>query len=250
MRLVNKVAFVTGAGSGNGAGIATGFLKEGAKVIFADLNPESARKVAIESGFSEENWLVLPIDVSDKKSVDKAVEESVKHFGTLDILVANAGITVRKFFLDMTEEDYEKVMRVNSKGVFLCSQAAAKVMADKGGGSIIHIASLSSIVAPLENIVGYGASKGAVLSMTRHMARDLGGLNIRVNAIAPGTILTNLNKARLTNSEDLEKEQQKIMLGRIGSPNDLVGAAVFLASEESSFMTGGHIVIDGGETAQ
>lgn len=250
MRLKGKVALVTGAGSGNGAGIAKGYLREGARVVFADINEEAARRIALESGVSEENWLVQHIDVGNRASVESCVEATLERFGRLDILVANAGITIRKHFLELTDEDYDRVMQVNAKGVFLCSQTAARVMAKQGGGVIIHISSLSSIVAPLSNIVSYGASKGAVLAMTRHMARDLGRMNIRVNAIAPGTMRTNLNRVRLSDPEEVKRDCEKNMLGRIGVPEDLVGAAIFLASEESSYMTGAQIVIDAGETAQ
>ena len=250
MRLKGKVALVTGAGSGNGAGIAKGYLAEGAKVVLADLNVEAAEKVALESGAPQDMWLIEHIDVSNKSSVDTCVDALKKQFGRLDILVANAGITVRKHFLEQTEEDYDSVMNVNAKGVFLCSQSAARVMAEQGSGSIIHTSSLSSIIACLPNTVSYGASKGAVISMTRHMARDLGRMGIRVNAIAPGVIRTNLNNQRLSDPEEIERDSQMNMLGRIGEPRDLVGAAVFLASEESSFMTGTQIVIDGGHAFQ
>lgn len=250
MRLKDKVALVTGAGSGNGAAIAVEYLRQGAKVVFADINAEAARQTAAESGFPEESWLSHYIDVSDKASVQACVTAAVERFGRLDILVANAGITIRKDFLEQTEEDFDRVMSVNAKGVFLCGQEAARVMAKQGGGVIVNISSISSIMAPQTNIVPYGASKGAVLSMTRHMAMDLADRNIRVNAIAPGTVLTALNRARLTDPEAVERQASKIMMRRIGSPEELTGAAVFLASDESSFMTGTQIVIDGGETAQ
>lgn len=123
-------------------------------------------------------WLVQHVDVGKRVSVDTCVNETVRRFGRLDILVANAGITIRKHFLDLTEEDYDRVMRVNAKGVFLCSQSAARIMKKCGGCVIIHISSLSSVITPGPNVVAYGASKGAVLSMTRHMALDLGRFNI------------------------------------------------------------------------
>ena len=140
-------------------------------------------------------------------------------------------------------------MQINAKGVFLCCQAAARVMAKQdSGGAIITMSSLTSITAPKPNLVHYGASKGAILSMTRHMARDLGRMNIRVNAIAPGIIRTNMNRMRLSKPGEEERDSQQNMLGRIGEPEDLVGAAVYLASEESSFVTGTQIVIDAGHT--
>ena len=249
MRLKDKVAIVTGAGSGNGATIAKGYLKEGAKVVFADINLQSAQQSALESGVSEDQWLVKQLDVGIKASVEECVDETVKRFGRLDILVANAGVSFGKNFLETTEEDLDRVLQVNVKGVFFCSQAAARVMAaQESGGVIITMSSLTSITAPKPNLVHYGASKGAVLSMTRHMALDLGKLNIRVNDIAPGIIRTNMNHARLSVPGEEERDSKDNMLGRIGEPDDLVGAAIFLASEESSFMTGAQIVIDGGQT--
>lgn len=249
MKLKEKVAIVTGAGSGNGAAIAKGFLKEGARVVFADINTQAAQQVALESGVSEDQWLVQHLDVGEKKSVNECIEVTVNHFGRLDILVANAGVSFGKDFLEATEEDLDRVLQVNVKGVFFCSQAAARVMAtQENGGVIIPMSSLTSITAPKPNLVHYGASKGAVLSMTRHMALDLGKLNIRVNAIAPGIIRTNMNRARLSMPGEEERDSKDNMLGRIGEPEDLVGAAIFLASEESSFMTGAQIVIDGGQT--
>ncbi|RLL43811.1 SDR family oxidoreductase [Oceanobacillus piezotolerans] len=245
MRLKDKVAIITGAGSGNGAAIAKGFLKEGAKVVFADINISGAEREAINSGYEQEHWLAVEVDVAKKDSVENLIQQTLYAFSNVDIMVANAGITIRKPFLELSEEDYEKVMDVNAKGVFLCSQEAARVMAKQGKGSIIHVSSTTSVLAE-PNAVQYGASKGAVASMTRHMAYDLGGYNIRVNAIAPGTIQTNLTAGRLLDEEVARKEAALTMLNRIGKPNDVLGAAIFLASDESSFITGTHLFIDGG----
>jgi NAD(P)-dependent dehydrogenase (short-subunit alcohol dehydrogenase family) len=228
-----------------GAAIAQGYLKEGAQVVFADINIESAQKMAQDSGVSEDMWLAVYIDVGNQANVKDCIEQTVQKFGRLDILVANAGITIRKPFLELTEEDYDRVMQVNAKGVFLCSQEAAHVMAGQGGGSIIHISSTTSVLAE-PNTVEYGASKGAVASMTRHMASDLGTMKIRVNAIAPGTIRTNLTGARLSDREVMERESGLTMLNRVGETEDIVGPAVFLASDDSSFITGTHIFVDGG----
>ena len=245
MRLKDKVAIVTGAGSGNGAAIATGFLAEGAKVVFADINIDNAIKVAEGSGSEKENWLAAEVDVANADSIDQLVEKTLEAFSKIDILVANAGITIKRSFLEMTEEEYDKVMEVNAKGVFLSSQRGARVMAEQGSGSIIHTSSTTSVIAEA-NAVQYGASKGAVAAMTRHMALELGDKNIRVNAIAPGTILTNLTNARLQDEAILAKEAGLTMLNRVGKPNDVLGAVVFLASDESSFITGTHLFIDGG----
>lgn len=245
MRLKDKVAIVTGAGSGNGAEIAKEFLKEGAKVVFADINIESAHEIAARSGYDQDQWLAVEVDVANAESVKQLVDKTQATFSKIDILVANAGITMKRPFLEMTEIEYDKVMEVNAKGVFLCSQEVAKVMVEQGSGSIIHTSSTTSVIAE-PNAVQYGASKGAVAAMTRHMAYELGERNIRVNAIAPGTILTNLTGERLQDESILTKEAGLTMLNRIGKPQDVVGAVVFLASDESSFMTGTHLFIDGG----
>ncbi|MCM3570199.1 SDR family NAD(P)-dependent oxidoreductase [Neobacillus mesonae] len=245
MRLKDKVALVTGAGSGMGAAIAKAFLKEGAKVVFADITIESVQRAIQESEAPEDVCLAQYINVGNLVDVRECVEQTVQKFGRLDILVACAGITIRKPFLELTEEDYDRVMQVNAKGVFLCSQEAARVMSKQGGGAIIHISSTTSVLAE-PNTVEYGASKGAVAAMTRHMALDLGDMNIRVNAIAPGTIRTNLTEGRLSDQKVMERESNLTMLNRIGETSDIVGPAIFLASDESSFITGTHIFVDGG----
>jgi len=245
MRLKDKVAIVTGAGSGNGAAIAKGFLIEGAKVVFADINVNAAEREAIQSGYGEDDWIAVEVDVANPTSVKELIRETMKAFSRVDVMVANAGITIRKPFLELMEMDYDRVMDVNAKGVFFCSQEAARIMVEQGGGSIIHMSSTTSVLAEA-NAVQYGASKGAVAAMTRHMALDLGERNIRVNAVAPGTIQTNLTGSRLQAEEVVAKEADLTMLKRIGQPSDIVGATIFLASDESSFITGTQIFVDGG----
>lgn len=247
MKLKDKVAVVTGSGSGNGAEIAIGYLNEGAKVVFADINIEGAKEVAQNSGFPEEQWCIEFVDVSDSSSVRGLVENTVEIFGGIDVMVANAGINIRKNLLDLTEEDYDKLMSVNAKGVFLCSQEAGRYMVDQKSGSIIHMSSSTTLLAEA-NMVGYGASKGALQAMTRHMALDLGVHNVRVNGIAPGTMQTTLTMERLKIKGAMEREEQNTMLHRVGHPKDLVGIAVFLASEESSFITAQQIAVDAGYT--
>ncbi len=195
MRLEGKVAVVTGSNGSIGAAIAQGFLREGAKVVLTEFRTKGAAEVARATGVSEENWMVQPLNAADRSSVDELIAATLKRFGRLDVFVAHAGSTRRKPFLELTDEDYDYIMNNNGKSVFMCSQAAAKAMVPTGGGSIIHTTSLTSIVARPNSVV-YGASKGAILSMTRNMAYDLAGFNIRVTAICPGTSLTNQNKER------------------------------------------------------
>lgn len=246
MRLDAKVALVTGAGSGNGAAIAAGFAREGAKVVFADLNQEAAESCARAAKDAGGQAIGLKIDVSDSGSVAACMEKLLQEFGTIDILVNNAGIITRNPFLELTEQEWDKVMSVNAKGAFLCGQAAARQMAAKKSGAIVNITSISSFVA-LPNTVHYGASKGAVSMLTKHMALDLASYNIRVNAIAPGVILTAMTEGRLSNPEQRNASLQRILLGgRVGTPEDLVGAAVYLASDEARWVTGCTINVDGG----
>lgn len=243
-RLKDKVAVVTGSASGNGTSIAKKFLKEGAKVVFADINEAALTEVT--EGLRG-NFLTVKTDVSRQESVREMIYAAIHAFGRVDIMVANAGVTLRKHFLELTEADYDHVMDINAKGVFFCSQEAARVMVDNGGGSIIHMSSITASVAE-PNAVQYGASKGAVASMTRHMAMDLGEYGIRVNAIAPGTIRTGFTTERLE-QQDIERQEADLtLLKRVGETEDLVGAALLLASDESSFMTGTHITVDGGYT--
>ncbi|MFD1415045.1 SDR family NAD(P)-dependent oxidoreductase [Oceanobacillus jeddahense] len=247
MRLKDKVAIVTGAGSGNGAEIAVGYLKEGAKVVFADINMDAANEIAKGSGFPEDKYSIDFVDVTDGASVQKLVNNTVEKFGRIDVMFANAGINIRKHLLELTESDYDKVMNINAKGVFLCSQEAARQMVKQKSGSIIHMSSATTLIAE-PNMSEYGASKGAILAMTRHMALDLGIYNVRVNGIAPGTMQTNLTKERLKIKGAMERETKSTMLHRVGHPRDLVGLAVFLASEESSFITAQQISVDAGYT--
>lgn len=245
MRLRDKVALVTGAGSGNGAAIAAGFAREGAQVVFADLNLESAEAGAQAARDAGGRALALKLDISNAASVAECVAAVLKEWGTIDILVNNAGIIHRGPFLELTEQDWDKVMAVNAKGVFLCSQAVGRHMAEKKSGAIINVTSFSAFLAS-PNVAHYGASKGAVNMLVKHMALDLAQYNIRVNAIAPGVIETNMNRDRLAAPEQREASLSRILLGRLGRPEDLVGAALYLASDESGYVTGCTINVDGG----
>lgn len=245
MRLDGKVALVTGAGRGNGAAIALGYLREGAMVALTDLDLKGVKARVAEAGEYAARALALPLDVTDLNSIQSCVENVLEAFGRLDVLVNNAGIIIRNHFLDLTESDWDAVMTVNAKGTFLCSQAVARVMAKRGGGSIINISSFSERIA-LPNTASYGASKGAVSALTRHMALDLSPYRIRVNAIAPGVILTDMNRERLSDPEQLRSTLERLLVDRLGNPADLVGAAVLLASDESAYITGTTIFVDGG----
>lgn len=246
-RLDGKVALVTGTGSGNGRAIALGYAREGARVFGADIDEATARATAEQA--EREGGEVEPgyVDAADGASVQEMVRRAEERFGRIDVLVANAGITQRAEFLDHTEEMFDRIIAVNLRGVFLCGLYAGRRMAASGGGSIINIASVNSEMAA-SNTAAYCASKGGVQMLTRSMAVSLARHNIRVNAIGPGTIRTNINRDRLDVPGAVEAESRRIPLGRLGRPEDLIGAAVFLASDDSAYVTGHTLFVDGGAT--
>lgn len=245
MRLKGKIALVTGAGAGNGAAMAAGLAREGAIVAFGDVNIKGAKKHAqltVDAGYQA---LGVPLDVTSKESIQEVVSLLIEKYGKIDILVNNAGVLTRNPFLEVTEQEWDKIMDVNAKGVFLCSQVVAREMAKKKSGSIINISSFSASIA-LPNTVHYGASKGAVAMLTKHMALDLSEYHIRVNSVAPGVIETDMNRERLAQPEARAATMDRILVGRIGNPDDLVGATVFLASDEAGYVNGSTITVDGG----
>jgi NAD(P)-dependent dehydrogenase (short-subunit alcohol dehydrogenase family) len=238
--LSGKVAVVTGAARGLGGAIARGYASAGARVIAADiLEPQASFQGQV---------VFLRTDVSLKNEVNTLVEEAARQFGRIDIMVANAAIPGGAAAENETEEGWSKVMAVNAKGVFLCDQAAARKMIAQGGGTIINTASVLSFIGH-PTAVAYTASKGAVLQMTRTFAIEWAKYRIRVNAIAPGFFRTPLNQGFLDSNEYMKPIIAKIPLGRIAEPEEIVGTAIYLASDASRFMTGSFIVIDGGELA-
>ena len=246
MRVRNQKCIVTGAGSGIGRAIARGFAREGAIVMVADMNLQAAEETA--QGLREEG---LPahatqVDVRDRAQVNSLIELALDRIGGLDTIVCAAGISPMTHFLDITEEEWDRVMDTNLKSLFLCGQAAARHMKDAGGGSIINITSQLSEVAQPKS-VHYVASKGGAKMFAKAMVLDLGQFNIRINSIAPG--LTSTNMTRLETPEGWAEHEQfmsHIPMGRPGQPEDMVGAAIYLASPESSYVTGATILVDGG----
>jgi NAD(P)-dependent dehydrogenase (short-subunit alcohol dehydrogenase family) len=249
MKLLEKVAIVTGGATGNGKAIALGFAKEGASVAIIDIDEGGARETADEIKKCGRDSLFLKGDVSASKEVAQAVAATVERFGKIDILVNNAGVLSRVHFLDITEEEWDKTLRINLKGTFLCSQKVAHEMKKHGsGGAVINIASISGEVAR-PNTAPYVASKGGVRLLTKAMAVDLAKYNIRVNAIAPGYVRTSMIEEFLKDEAYHKKLLERIPLGYIASPEDLVGPAVFLASDDSRYVTGATLFVDGGWTA-
>ena len=247
MKLRDKVALVTGAAQGIGFACAQAFAAEGARVMLVDLNEGAVQAAAAKVGKSAAG---TACDVSKKASVDRAVAAAVERFGRLDILVANAGIVHAAEFLDLDEADFDRVLAVNLKGVFLAGQAAARQMVKQGGGgAIINMSSVNAVLA-IPNQVPYVVSKGGINQLTKVMSVALAQHGIRVNGIGPGTILTELAKtAVLGNKEAERKILSRTPMGRMGDPAEVAKVAVFLASDESSYLTGQTIYPDGGRLA-
>jgi len=247
MRLADKVALVTGGGSGIGRGICIRFAEEGAHVAIADINRASAEHTANEVQRLEAPALAIEADVTAKADCERMVQQTADSLGRLDIFVANAGIGRAAPFLETPEEDWEAVIRTNLTGVFLSCQAAAKRMAEQGhGGRIITIASVAAERAA-PRMAAYSSAKAAVRMLTRVMALELAEHRITVNAIGPGIIDTPLTAPLLEAIRAAEREPAP--LGRIGEPKDVADVALFLASDEADYVTGGLIFVDGGLAA-
>jgi NAD(P)-dependent dehydrogenase (short-subunit alcohol dehydrogenase family) len=249
MRLTDNKSIVTGGGSGIGRAIARGLASEGAAVVVVDLHLDRALET-VESIRAEGRIAHgMQADIGQRQQVETVISTAVDQLGGLDTLVCSAGISPLSAFLDISEDEWDRVLEVNLKGLFLCGQAAARHMKDVGGGSIINVTSqLCEVAQP--NSVHYAASKGGGKMLTKAMALDLSPFGIRVNAIAPG--LTNTNMTRLETEEGWAENKQfipHIPMGRPARPEEMVGAAVFLASEESSYVNGATILVDGGYLA-
>ena len=248
MRLQGKCALITGASRGIGRAIAMGFAREGARVgvnYIGDPREAEALVRAIRDAGGEA--IALEADVRVKRQVEAMFASFLETFGQIDILVNNAGIMRTTPFVEITEDEWDEVIDTNLKGYFLCGQAAARAMLTRGRGRIINIASARQVQAWPGN-AHYCASKAAIYMLTRVMALELGPRGIRVNAIAPGTIETDLNRHMLADPEFRRARISRIPVGRLGAPEDVVGAAIYLASDDSDFVNGASLVIDGGQT--
>jgi NAD(P)-dependent dehydrogenase (short-subunit alcohol dehydrogenase family) len=246
MRLSGKVAIITGGGSGIGKAIAMAFVREGAKVVIAGRDSKKLDRAAVEIGA---DCLAVSADVSNAGSVEKLVSATLDRFKQINVLVNNAAVLLPGTAESLSEEDFDQTFDINVKGLWLMSRAVLPHMRVAGGGSIINIASVLSMVGA-RNRVAYAASKGAVMAMTKAMALDLAAENIRVNCIAPGIVATEM-VARFSTDENARKQRLALHpMGRFGQPEEIASAAVFLASDESGWTTGSALTIDGGYSAQ
>lgn len=251
--LKDKKAVVTGGARGLGLAIAYRLAEAGATVFVADIDSDASKKAA--ESLTKTGFKALPVkcNVSSEEDVKKMVELAGSQMGGIDILVNNAGIFPQISLQEMTAEDFDRVISVNLKGTFLCSREASRLMIEqRSGGSIINLASIDAVHPSQKGLTAYDASKGAVLTLTKSLALELGQDDIRVNAIAPGGILTESLASLVTSSPSpqgkaqLKKFMARMTLGRMGRADDVARVALFLASEMSSYITGTLIIVDGG----
>lgn len=243
MRLKDKVALITGSGQGIGKVTALTFAREGARVAVADINMANAQATAEEIMRNDGQAKAVFLDVGRAESVEVAVRTTVEAFGRIDILVNNAGITRDARMQKMTEEQFDAVINVNLKGVWLCAKAVVPIMIANGGGAIINAASIVGIHGNFGQ-TNYVAAKAGVIGMTKTWARELGPSQIRVNAVAPGFTATEM--IATVPEKVLESVRERTPLRRLGTPQDIANAYLFLASDEASFITGITLSVDGG----
>src|ERR1044071_9399394 len=246
MRLSQKVAIITGGGSGIGKAIAVAFAREGASVLIAGRHQARLDDAAREIG---PECMAVAADISKAADVERLVGEAIGKFKRIDILVKNAGVLLPGTAESLSEEDFDQTFSINVRGPWLLARAVLPHMRATGGGSIVNIASVLSMVGA-HNRVAYAASKGAVMAMTKAMALDHAAENIRVNCICPGIVATEM-VARFNLDENARKQREAMHpMGRFGQPEDVANTAVFLASDEAGWTTGSVVTVDGGYSAQ
>jgi glucose 1-dehydrogenase len=248
MRFAGQVAIVTGGGNGIGRACAEAFAAEGAAVAVADVDGAAGAAVVAAIEAAGGRAIFVETDVGDPAQAQRLVDRTLADFGRLDVLINNAGIIKTADFLEISEADFDAVLRVNLKGVFLVGQAAARAMVAKGKGAIVNMSSANAVLA-IGNQVPYVTSKGAVNQLTKVMALALADKGVRVNAIGPGSILTDLLKVVMGDDAARRRILSRTPMGRCGEPAEVAKVALFLASDEASYITGQTIYPDGGRLA-
>jgi NAD(P)-dependent dehydrogenase (short-subunit alcohol dehydrogenase family) len=247
-RLEGKVCVITGAGGGMGREAALLFCEEGARVCVADVDGDAAEKTASEAG----DAFAVQVDVADSGSVERMYDETVSRYGGVDVLYNNAGISPAEdgSILETEPDAWQRVQDVNTKGVYLCCKHGIPHLLERGGGSVINVASFVAIVGAATSQISYTASKGAVLSLSRELAVQFARQGVRVNALCPGPVETPL-LLRIFGDDPAAYERRRVHLpmGRLAKPREIVNAALFLASDESSYVNGATFLVDGGLTA-
>ena len=244
--LDGKIAIITGAGQGMGRGIALSLADKGANVIAIDINYEAVKNLVSAIKGNNQKALAIKADISVATEVDAAVREVLDYFHHIDILVNNAGLSLLVPTVQMTEEEWDKIMNVNLKGMLFCCQAVGRQMIKKRTGTIINIASVGGH-GGIPKMAAYCASKGAIISLTRSLAIEWAEFNIRVNSVSPGMTETSMVQRLRAQSPDVFEQREKMIpLGRAGKIQDVVNLVDFLASQKSNYITGQDIIIDGG----
>src|SRR5262245_9752468 len=249
MRLKDKIALVTGSSQGIGRAIAVRFAREGADVVFNyNRTAKGAEEALAEVEAAGRRGLIVKADLGNVEDIRRLINQGVKHFGRLDVLVNNAGLETHAPFWDVTEEDYDKVLNVNLKGVFFATQEFVRhLRASERRGRVVNVSSVHEEL-PFPNFTAYCASKGGVKMLTRNLAVELGPLGININNIAPGAIETPINTKLLNDPQKLGALVAQIPLGRLGQTKDVASVAAFLASDDADYMTGSTYYVDGGLT--
>jgi NAD(P)-dependent dehydrogenase (short-subunit alcohol dehydrogenase family) len=247
LNFTGKVVLVTGAGRGIGKAIALAFAGAGACVAVNDINPDSCAKTADEIVDSGGQAAAFHADVANKLAVQSMLIDLEDRWGRVDILINNAGVEPHKPIVQLDEWDWNRTLDVNLKGAFLCSQSAGRMMRQQGGGVIVNVASIAGRAAGLRDRSAYVASKTGLIGFTRECAREFAAYNIRVNAVCPGVIVTEMTAHLRENEVQMKKWLEDIPLGRLGDPEDVTGLVLFLSSDAARYITGQAINVDGGK---
>lgn len=247
MNFTDHVVLVTGAGRGIGRAIALAFAREGARVAVNDINPDTCEAVAQEIRSGGGQAAAFHADVANKLAVQSMLIDLEDRWGRVDVLINNAGVEPHKSIVQLDEWDWNRTIDVNLKGAFICSQSVGRMMISQGGGVIVNIASIAGRAAGLRDRSAYVASKTGLIGFTKECAREFAAHHIRVNAVCPGVIITEMTAHLRNNAAQMQKWLEDIPLGRLGEPDDVTGLVLFLCSDAARYITGQAINVDGGK---